>query len=94
MQERKYRAQSRAGNMASLENGNPASRGGTSLAKARSAIGRLRGHAAFWLNALSQPTIDLSLRTHAGLRTPIAAAGSSIRTSRRSRSRITRSCRR
>jgi hypothetical protein len=57
--------------MASLENGNPASRGGTSLAKARSAIGRLRGHAAFWLKALSQPTIDLSLRTHAGLRTRI-----------------------
>jgi hypothetical protein len=36
-----------------------------------SAAGRLRGHAGFWLKALSQPTIDLTLRTHAGLRTRI-----------------------
>ncbi len=37
----------------------------------RSAIGRLRGIAAFWWNAFSQPTIDLTLRTHAGLATRI-----------------------
>ena len=37
----------------------------------RSAIGRLRGTAAFWWNAFSQPTIDLTLRTHAGLATRI-----------------------
>jgi hypothetical protein len=35
------------------------------------AIGRLRGIAAFWWNAFSQPTIDLTLRTHAGLVTRI-----------------------
>jgi GNAT superfamily N-acetyltransferase len=34
-------------------------------------LGRLRGHAAFWLKALSQPSIDLTLRTHAGLHTRI-----------------------
>jgi hypothetical protein len=33
--------------------------------EARSPIGRrLRGYAGFWLKALSQPTIDLTLRTH------------------------------
>jgi len=37
----------------------------------RAAASGLRGHAAFWLKALSQPTIDLTLRTHAGLRTRI-----------------------
>jgi hypothetical protein len=37
----------------------------------RSVIGRLRGTAAFWWNAFSQPTIDLTLRTHAGLVTRI-----------------------
>jgi hypothetical protein len=37
----------------------------------RSAIARLRGVAAFWWKAFSQPTIDLSLRTHAGLVTRI-----------------------
>ena len=37
----------------------------------RSAIGRLRGIAAFWWKAFSQPTIDLTLRTHAGLATRI-----------------------
>lgn len=36
-----------------------------------SAISLLRGHAAFWVNAFSQPTIDLSLRTHEGLTTRI-----------------------
>ena len=39
--------------------------------KAGAAPGRLRGQAVFWLKALSQPTIDISLRTHAGLRTRI-----------------------
>jgi hypothetical protein len=60
--------------MASFWNGISASRGGESLAKARAAVARLRGHVGFWLKALSQPTIDLSLRTHAGLRTRIVEA--------------------
>ena len=38
---------------------------------ARSAIRRLRGYAGFWLKALSQPTIDLTLRTHPCLSTRI-----------------------
>lgn len=37
----------------------------------RSAIGRLREIAAFWWNAFSRPSIDLTLRTHAGLLTRI-----------------------
>jgi len=37
----------------------------------RSAISQLRGHAAFWLKAFSQPSIDLALRTHEGLTTRI-----------------------
>ena len=37
----------------------------------RSAVARLRGLAAFWLKAFSQETIDLTLRTHAGLTTRI-----------------------
>src|SRR5437868_15451161 len=57
--------------MASFWNGFSASRGGESLAKAGAVLARLRGHAGFWLKALSQPTIDLTLRTHAGLRTRI-----------------------
>jgi hypothetical protein len=57
--------------MASFWNGLSASRGGESLARARSALVRLGGHVGFWLKALSQPTIDLSLRTHAGMRTRI-----------------------
>ena len=32
---------------------------------------RLRGHAGFWLKALSQPQIDITLRTHAGQLTRI-----------------------
>src|SRR5204862_8299039 len=36
-----------------------------------SAIRQLRGYATFWLHAFSQPTIDLSLRTHEGLTTRI-----------------------
>jgi hypothetical protein len=39
--------------------------------RTEAAIGRLRGIAAFWWNAFSQPTIDLTLRTHAGLVTRI-----------------------
>jgi hypothetical protein len=38
---------------------------------ARSAIARLRSHAAFWLQAFSETSIDLTLRTHSGLRTRI-----------------------
>lgn len=34
-------------------------------------IVRLRDQVGFWFKALSQPTIDLTLRTHAGLRTRI-----------------------
>jgi len=37
----------------------------------RSAVARLRSNAAFWLKAFSQPTIDLTLRTHDGLTTRI-----------------------
>jgi hypothetical protein len=37
----------------------------------RSASRKLRGYAAFWLKAFAQPTIDLTLHTHAGLRTRI-----------------------
>ncbi len=47
--------------MASLDKENPAARKGRSFA----ALARLRGYAAFWLKALSQPTIDLTLRTDA-----------------------------
>src|SRR5258708_23180805 len=38
---------------------------------ARSASARLRSHAAFWLQAFAQTSIDLTLRTHSGLRTRI-----------------------
>lgn len=38
---------------------------------ARSAVARLRNHVAFWLQAFSQTSIDLTLRTHSGLRTRI-----------------------
>jgi hypothetical protein len=57
--------------MASVESGNSSSRGGKGVARARAAAVRLRGHAAFWLKALSQTTIDLTLRTDAGQRTRI-----------------------
>jgi len=39
--------------------------------RARSAVAQLRGHAGFWLKALSQPQIDITLRTHAGQLTRI-----------------------
>jgi hypothetical protein len=55
--------------MAFPDNGKEARRGG--LAKARAAIAGVRRHVVFWLKALSQPSIDLTLRTHAGLRTRI-----------------------
>src|SRR5882757_672905 len=57
--------------MASFWSSILASRPGQSGGQFRSAIGRLRGHAAFWLKALSQPSIDLTLRTHARLITRI-----------------------
>src|SRR6201999_1884166 len=49
------------------------SRGGISaiFEQVRSASQWLRGYAAFWMKAFSQPTIDLTLHTHAGLRTRI-----------------------
>jgi len=37
----------------------------------RSAAGKLRGYAAFWLDAFGQPAIDVTLRTHEGLITRI-----------------------
>jgi len=57
--------------MASVDNGTPASQAARALAKARAAVTGVRGHAGFWLKALSQPNIDLTLRTHAGLSTRI-----------------------
>ncbi|WP_246801445.1 hypothetical protein [Bradyrhizobium genosp. L] len=57
--------------MASTDNGNPASRGSRGLAKARAVVDGVRSHTGFWLKALSQPTIDLTLRTQAGQRTRI-----------------------
>jgi hypothetical protein len=43
----------------------------SSEGRARVTATRLRGHAGFWWQALSQPQIDLTLRTHAGLVTRI-----------------------
>jgi hypothetical protein len=57
--------------MASFWSGISASRLRESLDRIRAAIARLPGHASFWLEAFSQDTIDLTLRTHAGLRTRI-----------------------
>ncbi|GCC47707.1 hypothetical protein chiPu_0032051, partial [Chiloscyllium punctatum] len=57
--------------MASTDNPTPASRGSSGFAKVRAAFDGLRNHAGFWLKALSQPTIDLTLRTQAGQRTRI-----------------------
>ena len=45
--------------MVSLDKQSPAARRGSSFA----ALARLRGYVAFWLKALSQPAIDLTLRT-------------------------------
>src|SRR4051812_23316737 len=60
-----------AGGMVSLRSGNSAMRPRVGLAQVRGAVGRLSGHAVFWLKAFSQPTIDLTLRTHAGMTTRI-----------------------
>ncbi|WP_249164256.1 hypothetical protein [Bradyrhizobium jicamae] len=57
--------------MASTDNGTRPARGDRGLAKTRAAFDALRSHAGFWLKALSQSTIDLSLRTEAGQRTRI-----------------------
>src|SRR3954452_291714 len=60
-----------AGGMASFGKGISAIRRSAGLAQVRGAVGRLSGYAAFWLKAFSQPTIDLTLRTHAGMTTRI-----------------------
>jgi hypothetical protein len=57
--------------MASFWSGILASRRGQGRAQTWSVLRRLRGYAGFWLQALSQPSIDLTLRTHAGLLTRI-----------------------
>lgn len=57
--------------MASTDQSPPAPRGGKRFARMRGAFDGLRNHAGFWLKALSQPTIDLTLRTEAGQRTRI-----------------------
>ena len=59
--------------MASFLSGNSAIRHafGQTLGQVRSAAGRLGGYGVFWLKALRQPTIDLTIRTHAGLITRI-----------------------
>src|SRR4051812_38206250 len=43
-----------------------ASDNGRNVGRVGDAVGRLHSHAAFWLKALAQPTIDLTLRTHPG----------------------------
>ena len=43
----------------------------SSEGRARAAVTRLRGYAGFWWKALSQPQIDITLRTHAGQLTRI-----------------------
>src|ERR1700722_14921795 len=57
--------------MASFWSGILASRRGQGRVQTRSVLRRLRGHAGFWLQALTQPSIDLTLCTHAGLLTRI-----------------------
>jgi len=57
--------------MASFWNGIAAMGRGERLVRARAALARLPSHAAFWLKAFSQQTIDLTLRTHTGLQTRI-----------------------
>ncbi|WBL79855.1 hypothetical protein I3J27_05350 [Bradyrhizobium xenonodulans] len=57
--------------MASLENGEQAPRAKKGFAKLGAAATRLRSQTGFWLGALLQPAIDLSLRTSPGLRTRI-----------------------
>jgi hypothetical protein len=57
--------------MASFDHAGATAHGGKGLAKLRAVAFKARRHAGFWLKALSQPTIDLTLRTHVGLRTRI-----------------------
>jgi GNAT superfamily N-acetyltransferase len=57
--------------MASFWNGIAAMGRSDGLMRVRNILARLSSHAAFWLRALSQPTIDLTLRTHTGLQTRI-----------------------
>src|ERR1700719_821963 len=57
--------------MASFWSGILASRRGQGRVQTWSVLRRLRGYVGFWLQALSQPSIDLTLRTHAGLLTRI-----------------------
>src|SRR3954447_7429572 len=55
--------------MVSFSSGNSAIR--HAWAQVRSAAASLGGYGVFWLKALRQPTIDLTIRTHAGLVTRI-----------------------
>ena len=55
--------------MAFISSGNSAIR--RALGQVRFAAGRLGGYGVFWLKALRQPTIDLTIRTHSGLITRI-----------------------
>ena len=55
--------------MAFISSGNSAIR--RALGQVRFAAGRLSGYGVFWLKALRQPTIDLTIRTHTGLITRI-----------------------
>src|SRR6266550_5759355 len=55
--------------MASFLSGNSAIR--RALGQVRSAAASLGGYGVFWLKALRQPTIDLTIRTHSGLITRI-----------------------
>ena len=59
--------------MASFSSGNSAIRSafGQTVGRVRAVAGRLGGYGVFWLKALRQPTIDLTLRTHTGLITRI-----------------------
>jgi GNAT superfamily N-acetyltransferase len=59
--------------MASSSSGNSTIRRalGRTLADLRAVAGRCGGYGVFWLKALRQPAIDLTLRTHAGLVTRI-----------------------
>src|SRR5438445_815275 len=57
--------------MAFFRSGLSAIRRGEGQQQAFAALARLRGYAGFWLKAFSQANIDLTLRTHTGLRTRI-----------------------
>ena len=55
--------------MVFISSGNSAIR--RAWGQVRSAVANLGGYGVFWLKALRQPTIDLTIRTHAGLVTRI-----------------------